>query len=184
MIDLRFTSYHGHSVVLVLKDVEETFWTFSFRWFPQTERSRAVGIAMAGFQLGSAIGLTLAPILMSQGGIFGPFVIFGLSGFLWVLVWISATSSTPDQNPQISKSELDYILNNGRKSFRVENQAKRTKVIPPFRRLLSKPPTWSLIVANAMHSWVLHTYLPLVYSRIALIVIWINKYDSLNAPFL
>ena len=39
---------------------------------------------MAGFQLGCAIGLTLSPILMSQGGIFGPFVIFGLSGFLWV----------------------------------------------------------------------------------------------------
>lgn len=139
------------------------------RWFPQTERSRAVGIAMAGFQLGSAIGLTLAPILMSQGGIFGPFVIFGLSGFLWVLVWISATSSTPNQNPQISKSELDYILNNGQKSFRVENQAKRTKVIPPFRRLLSKPPTWSLIVANAMHSWgffVILSWMPIYFNTI------------------
>ncbi|CAN6559444.1 unnamed protein product [Malus baccata var. baccata] len=54
------------------------------RWFPQTERSRAVGLAMAGYQLGSAVGLMLSPILMSQGGIFGPFVIFGLSGFLWV----------------------------------------------------------------------------------------------------
>ena len=116
---------------------------------------------MAGFQLGSAIGLTLSPILMSQAGLFGPFVIFGLSGFLWVLVWISATSSTPDRSPQISKSELDYILNNRKKSSTVDNQAKRSKVIPPFRRLLSKPPTWSLIVANAMHSWVLHAYLPL-----------------------
>ncbi|KAM1393380.1 hypothetical protein ACFX10_029188 [Malus domestica] len=54
------------------------------RWFPQTERARAVGLAMAGFQLGSAVGLMLSPILMSQGGKFGPFVIFGLSGFLWV----------------------------------------------------------------------------------------------------
>lgn len=137
-------------------------WTFYFRWFPQTERARAVGLAMAGFQLGSAIGLTLSPILMSQGGIFGPFVIFGLSGFLWVLVWLSAISSTPDRNPQISKYELEYILDKRQKSFPMENRPKTTRGIPPFRRLLSKLPTWSLIVANAMHSWVMHSYLELV----------------------
>ncbi|KAK9124407.1 hypothetical protein Sjap_014009 [Stephania japonica] len=128
------------------------------RWFPQTERSRAVGIAMGGFQLGNVIGLVLSPILMSQGGVFGPFVIFGLFGFLWVLVWISATSSTPEQHPQISKYELDYIRNRIHKSSlpNTEKQSKSLKVIPPFRRLLSKLPTWALIVANAMHSWIYH----------------------------
>ncbi|TKY56437.1 anion transporter 4 [Spatholobus suberectus] len=140
------------------------------RWFPQTERSRAVGISMAGFQLGCAIGLTLSPILMSQGGIFGPFVIFGLSGFLWVLVWLSATSSTPDQSPQISKYELEYILNRRKKSFPVETtKPKRVKVIPPFRRLLSKMPTWSLIVANAMHSWgffIVLSWMPIYFSTV------------------
>ncbi|XP_004490571.1 probable anion transporter 4, chloroplastic [Cicer arietinum] len=137
------------------------------RWFPQTERARAVGISMAGFQLGCAIGLTLSPILMSQGGIFGPFVIFGLSGFLWVLVWLSATSSTPDRSPQISKYELEYILNKKQKSFPVE--AKKVKVFPPFRRLLSKMPTWSLIVANAMHSWgffVVLSWMPIYFNSV------------------
>lgn len=139
------------------------------RWFPQTERARAVGLAMAGFQLGSAIGLTLSPILMSQGGIFGPFVIFGLSGFLWVLVWFSAISSTPDRHPQISKSELEFILDKRQKSFPMENRPKTTRVIPPFRRLLSKLPTWSLIVANAMHSWgffVILSWMPIYFNSI------------------
>ncbi|XP_059660831.1 probable anion transporter 4, chloroplastic [Cornus florida] len=139
------------------------------RWFPQTERSRAVGLAMGGFQLGNVIGLMLSPILMSQGGIFGPFVIFGLSGFLWVLVWLSATSSTPDRSPQISKRELGYIQNNTRKSFVVENKLKTDKVIPPFRRLLSKLPTWSLIAANAMHSWgffVILSWMPIYFNTI------------------
>ena len=147
------------------------------------ERARAVGLAMAGFQLGSAIGLTLSPILMSQGGIFGPFVIFGLSGFLWVLVWLSAISRTPDRNPQISKSELEYILDKKQKSFPTESRPKTTRVIPPFRRLLSKLPTWSLIVANAMHSWVMHSYLALVsfkdhvikIVRYAQFVIWFDS---------
>ncbi|KAI7729690.1 hypothetical protein M8C21_000978 [Ambrosia artemisiifolia] len=134
------------------------------RWFPQTERSRAVGLAMAGFQLGSAIGLTLSPILMSQGGVGGPFIIFGLSGFLWVLVWVSATSSTPERSRQITKFELEYI-----QSKRKRSQTKTGKIIPPFRRLLSKLPTWSLIVANSMHSWgffVILSWMPIYFKTI------------------
>ncbi|CAI9759136.1 unnamed protein product [Fraxinus pennsylvanica] len=123
------------------------------RWFPQTERARVVGLAMAGFQLGSAIGLTLSPILMSQRGLSGPFVIFGLCGFLWVLIWVSATSSTPEQSPQISVYELRYIQNKVAVTSLSKNEKKTREVIPPFRRLLSKLPTWSLIVANSMHSW-------------------------------
>ncbi|KAF8402708.1 hypothetical protein HHK36_010796 [Tetracentron sinense] len=141
------------------------------RWFPQTERSRAVGLAMGGFHFGSVIGLTLSPILMSQGGVFGPFVIFGLSGFLWVLVWVSATSSTPDRHPQISKYELEYILNKRQLSLMhsAEMMPKTTKVIPPFRRLLSKLPTWALISANAMHSWgyfVILSWMPIYFNTI------------------
>ncbi|CDP09146.1 unnamed protein product [Coffea canephora] len=139
------------------------------RWFPQTERSRAVGLAMAGFQLGSAIGLTLSPILMSQGGLYGPFVIFGLSGFLWVLVWISATSSTPDKCHQISAYELRYIQNDGNMQSVIKDKSKKSKVIPPFKRLLSKLPTWTLIVANAMHSWgffVILSWMPIYFKTI------------------
>ncbi|KAF5817355.1 putative major facilitator superfamily, MFS transporter superfamily [Helianthus annuus] len=119
---------------------------------------------MAGFQLGSAIGLTLSPILMSQGGVGGPFIIFGLSGFLWVSVWVSATSSTPERSPQITKYELEYI-----QSKRKKGQMKTTKIIPPFRRLLSKLPTWSLIVANSMHSWgffVILSWMPIYFKTI------------------
>lgn len=112
---------------------------------------------MAGFQLGSAIGLTLSPILMSQGGMYGPFVIFGLFGLLWVLVWLSATSSSPDRSPQISIYELRYIQNRSPLPSVSKKQLKTRQVIPPFRRLLSKLPTWSLIVANAMHSWVIYS---------------------------
>ncbi|GAB2283239.1 Probable anion transporter 4, chloroplastic [Dionaea muscipula] len=141
------------------------------RWFPQGERARAVGIAMAGFQLGCAVGLILSPILMSKAGVFGPFVIFGLSGFLWVLVWLSATSSTPDRSTQISKYELNYIQEKRQqtqKSFNMGNKSK-SKVMPPFKILFSKPSTWSLMIANAMHSWgffVILSWMPLYFKSI------------------
>ncbi|XP_068644316.1 probable anion transporter 3, chloroplastic isoform X1 [Aristolochia californica] len=141
------------------------------RWFPQTERSRAVGIAMAGFQLGSAIGLTLSPIIMSQAGIFGPFVIFGLSGFLWVLVWLFAIYRAPQLHPQISKDELDYILHEKEKLLRPtpRKSSGKTRKLPPFRLLLSKLPTWALMSANAMHSWgyfVVLSWMPIYFNMI------------------
>ncbi|KAJ6819352.1 putative anion transporter 3, chloroplastic [Iris pallida] len=137
------------------------------RWFPQLERSRAVAIAMAGFNLGSAAGLLISPIIMAKAGIFGPFVIFGLFGFFWVVVWLSATSSTPDQHPQISAYELEYI-NKNQKPHTKQRHGK-SRMIPPFRKLLSKLPTWALISANAMHSWgffVILSWMPIYFNTI------------------
>ncbi|XP_019707664.1 probable anion transporter 3, chloroplastic isoform X2 [Elaeis guineensis] len=139
------------------------------RWFPQTERSGAVGIAMAGFQLGNAIGLLIAPIIMSQAGVFGPFVIFGLFGFLWVLVWLFATSSTPDRHPQISRYELKYIMKSQKLPMPDIKEPEKSRMIPPFRKLLSKMPTWALISANAMHSWgyfVILSWMPIYFNTI------------------
>ncbi|KAJ0979603.1 hypothetical protein J5N97_015077 [Dioscorea zingiberensis] len=139
------------------------------RWFPKTERSRAVGIGMAGFHLGSAIGLLISPIIMARAGIFGPFVIFGLFGFLWVLVWLAATTSSPDRHPQISKYELDYIINNQKAPLPHKKEFGKSRVIPPFKKLLSKMPTWALICANSMHSWgyfVMLSWMPIYFNTI------------------
>ncbi|XP_020250438.1 probable anion transporter 3, chloroplastic isoform X2 [Asparagus officinalis] len=139
------------------------------RWFPQVERSRAVGLAMAGFNLGSAIGLLISPILMSKAGIFGPFVIFGLFGFLWVLVWLAATSSTPAQHPCISRYEIDYINKSQKLLTNHRKVPGQSTIIPPFKKLLSKMPTWALISANAMHSWgyfVILSWMPIYFNTI------------------
>ncbi|XP_072968509.1 probable anion transporter 3, chloroplastic isoform X1 [Typha angustifolia] len=139
------------------------------RWFPPTERSRAVGLVMAGFQLGSAAGLLMSPIIMSQTGIFGPFLMFGLFGFLWVLVWLSVASSSPDKNSQISQYELDYIMKGQKLTAPLTEVPEKFRVIPPFRKLLSRWPTWALISANAMHSWgyfVILSWMPVYFNII------------------
>uniref|UniRef100_A0A803N6M3 Major facilitator superfamily (MFS) profile domain-containing protein n=1 Tax=Chenopodium quinoa TaxID=63459 RepID=A0A803N6M3_CHEQI len=112
------------------------------KWFPKAERARVVGIAMAGFQLGSAIGLILSPILMSNA----------------------------ERSPQISVYELKYILTK-RQQFALSNAGKahKARMIPFFKRLLSKLPTWSLMVANAMHSWgffVILSWMPLYFNSV------------------
>ncbi|KAG0466609.1 hypothetical protein HPP92_018189 [Vanilla planifolia] len=138
------------------------------RWFPQTERSRAVGIAMAGFQLGCAIGLFISPVIMSKAGIFGPFVMFGLLGFLWLLVWLFGTSGTPEKHPQISKYELNYIIKS-QEPLIFTKKNEKSRLIPPLKRLLTKFPTWALMSANAMHSWgyfVILSWMPVYFNMI------------------
>lgn len=139
------------------------------RWFPQIERSRAVGLAMGGFNLGSAMGLLISPIIMSKAGIFGPFVIFGLFGFLWVLAWLAAISSTPAQHSSISKYELYYITKDMKPLTTSTKRSGQSAAIPPFKKLLTKLPTWALISANAMHSWgffVILSWMPVYFNTI------------------
>jgi len=64
-------------------------------WFPPKERSLASGI----FNSGAAIGAMLAPPLLAWSAItFGwraSFVIVGLLGFLWIVVWLLVYRSPP-----------------------------------------------------------------------------------------
>ncbi len=67
-------------------------------WFPPKERSLASGI----FNSGAAVGAMLAPPLLAWAAIsFGwraSFVIVGMLGFLWMIVWLIVYRSPPD-NP-------------------------------------------------------------------------------------
>ncbi|KAJ6905016.1 anion transporter 4 [Populus alba x Populus x berolinensis] len=78
--------------------------------------SGLLGLQWLDFNFGNAIGLTQSPILLSKGCIFGPFVIFGLSGFLWVLndctMWksllpVSRFSSTEDKHHHLLIYHVD-----------------------------------------------------------------------------
>lgn len=129
------------------------------RWFPRSERSRAVGMAMGGFHLGSVAGLVLTPsLMMSRFGLQAPFVTFGLAGFAWLSIWLVAISRNPQSQPQISREEYLYIQQ-GSEDLTVDSQRKSAASnpaggLPPFAMLLSKFPTWAIIVANAMNNWV------------------------------
>lgn len=141
------------------------------RWFPRTERARAVGLSMAGFHLGSVIGLIFSPIIMAQTGVFGPFIIFGICGFLWLLVWLTAISRSPQSHSQISRSELLYILDGNENSIKVgtEKMPQSSSRLPPFGLLLSKLPTWAIIAANCMHNWgyfIILSWMPVYFNTI------------------
>lgn len=144
--------------------------TIISKWFPRTERATAVGLSMAGFHLGNVISLLATPALMSHGGVFGPFVTFGLLGFLWLSVWLPAISNDPQFHPRISKSELLYIQD-GKKSSSMSRKSpsQTANRMPPFRLLFSKTPTWAIIVANVTNNWgyfVLLSWMPVYFKTV------------------
>lgn len=129
------------------------------RWFPQSERSRAVGITMAGFHLGSVAGLVFTPSLMlSRFGLSAPFAAFGLVGFVWLFLWLFFISKDPQSQPRISRKEHQHILGGSENlihgSLKKSKEGDMSGRTPPFGMLLSKLPTWAIIVANFMNNWV------------------------------
>uniref|UniRef100_A0A0D6R8C5 Major facilitator superfamily (MFS) profile domain-containing protein n=1 Tax=Araucaria cunninghamii TaxID=56994 RepID=A0A0D6R8C5_ARACU len=141
------------------------------RWFPNTERATAVGLSMAGFHLGNVLSLLASPTLMSQAGVSGPFITFGLLGFLWLSIWVPSIYKDPQFHPRISKSELLYIQD-GNESPSISTKTSTTqtaKRMPPFRLLFSKLPTWAIIVANITNNWgyfVLLSWMPVYFKTV------------------
>src|ERR1700751_3062258 len=78
-------------------------------WFPKRER----GLATALYDSGSSIGSAVAPFLVLpvyfRWGWRPAFVLPGLLGLLWLIVWRRAYH-TPQQHPRISDTEGQMIL--------------------------------------------------------------------------
>src|SRR5262245_53954023 len=81
-------------------------------WFPQHERARATGVYSVGQYLGLAF---LSPLLFWISGTFGwraLFVIVGVAGIVFGLIWWSAYRD-PHESKRVNQQELDYIAAGG-----------------------------------------------------------------------
>ena len=78
-------------------------------WFPKSERSMAVGIVMVGPGLGALISPPLLGWLIISFGWEWAFIVPGVAGFAWLLVWQSRFGS-PETHPQITAAEKTLIL--------------------------------------------------------------------------
>ncbi|KAL9247010.1 hypothetical protein vseg_020484 [Gypsophila vaccaria] len=133
------------------------------RWFPIHERARAVGISLAGFQLGNVLGLCVTPYLMSLTGIPGPFVLFASLGLVWLILWGYGVTNDPRESQFVGNSEL-RLIQAGKANVSVSN-AKA----PPISLLLSKWPSWAVIIANFTNNWgyfVLLSWMPIYFKTV------------------
>ena len=120
-------------------------------WFPKTER----GWAVALFDSGSAVGGALAPVLVvglhRWFGDWRPaFLVPGLLGFLWVLLW-RRLYHPPEQHPNITPEERRMILAAKEEEGKSEAHAftgEERQI--SWLRLLRMRSTWGIILGRSL----------------------------------
>ncbi len=112
-------------------------------WFPKHER----GLATALFDSGSSVGGAIAPFLVLwiyfRWGWRPAFIVPGLLGFVWLIVWRLFYHS-PEEHPRISDTERELILRD-----RHDDLIAPSSVRLRWSELLMLPQTWGSIIARS-----------------------------------
>ena len=121
------------------------------RWIPFKERTRAVGFTNSGIAAGTVFGYVVAAIIISNYSWEWVFYSFGFLGIFWYFFWNKIVTSYPEDNKNISESELILIKN--------EAPSNSTPPSIPFRKLIKNGPFLSIAVATFCNNWALYTFL-------------------------
>jgi MFS transporter, ACS family, solute carrier family 17 (sodium-dependent inorganic phosphate cotransporter), member 5 len=128
-----------------------TMWSF---WAPPTERSRLVGFANGGTQIGNVVSLTTSAFLCTQPIANGWPLIFYLGGgigIVWTIVWMLTTSDSPTNHKFITEDEKSYVLG--------AITTVSSKGPTPWFKIIKSGPVWAVIIANTCTNMGLYTFL-------------------------
>ncbi|HXT61668.1 MAG TPA: MFS transporter [Pyrinomonadaceae bacterium] len=121
-------------------------------WFPKKERALATGIFNAGTNVGVLVAAVTVPWLTLTYGWRWTFVVTGLTGFAWLILWL-ALYRRPEEHKMLSRAEMNYI--------RSDPAEPMTKV--PWRSLLPYRQTWAFAIGKFMTDpiwWIYLFWLP------------------------
>ncbi|KAK3607611.1 hypothetical protein CHS0354_034661 [Potamilus streckersoni] len=128
----------------------QTLWA---KWSPPHERSRLVGFAFGGCQLGNALTFPIAGFLCAygfDGGWPSVFYMIGGLGFLWSLFFVFFARNTPGEMPRIKQIEKQYIEQSlGMHEMTEEERTKKRHAAKPWLKIFTSLPVWAILVTNA-----------------------------------
>jgi MFS transporter, ACS family, hexuronate transporter len=110
------------------------------QWFPKRERAFATSIFNAGTNAGPIIAPALVPWIAFEFGWRVAFIIAGIAGLLWLLLWIPFYSS-PEESRRLSPQERAYI--------EMDREPVSHKKLR-WGELLKYKQSWSFILAKFM----------------------------------
>nr|MCU0470917.1 MFS transporter [Arcicella sp.] len=110
-------------------------------WFPKKERALATGIFNSGTNIGAIIAPLTVPLIAVHWGWQWAFIITGLIGFIWLVLWQMYYTS-PKDSKKLSKEEYDYIHSDSDEVVQVEEE----KV--PWLKLLGFRQTWAFAIGK------------------------------------
>jgi MFS family permease len=122
-------------------------------WSPYTERGTAIAAISAGSSLGLALGAPAVAWLIETLSWRSSFIITGLVGFIWVLVWL-ALVSTPEKTRWLPQAEREHIL-----------AGRDAGIAPPshtgvgYLGLIRCPAMWGLFISQGCLVYTVYLYM-------------------------
>jgi len=117
-------------------------------YFPKKERSLATGIFNSGANIGAVVAAPLVYFIVDKWHWQGAFIVVGLLGFLWLLLWFFFYEK-PEKQKRLSASELQYIQQDDEVDGVVATPDNVQQKVS-WVKLLGYKQTWSFAVGKFM----------------------------------
>src|SRR5450631_910750 len=131
-------------------------------WYPRHERGFVQGITHSASRLGAAIAPPIVVLIMTTLGWRSVFIICGLVGVLWSVLWYFAYRNLPEEHKLVNEAELKYIRGTDEQgNVKQANVAKTPKV--PWSLVLKSPNMWAIMLAYFTYVyclWIFLSWLP------------------------
>ena len=141
------------------------------QFVPATERARAVSLVWGGLDLGSVVGLLIAPVLIALAGWQSVFYVFAAMGFAWCLAWpaaqphASAAVALPRPGPTVAQAAAAeaaawiaaWRLRSGVAA--TPAAARQKQPGPPWSKFLASPAVWAVVVTHFCFNYGYYTLL-------------------------
>jgi len=129
-------------------------------WFPKEERALGIGIVNTGATLGSALAPPLIVWLELSFGWRTTFIVTGLLGFAWLILWTCCYQS-PQEHPWLSIAEREFIQKD-------TSRLDHARLAPTWRALLKNRQVQGIVLARFLGDpvwWLYLVWLPLYLAR-------------------
>ncbi|XP_045775220.1 uncharacterized transporter slc-17.2-like [Maniola jurtina] len=123
------------------------------RWAPPQEKGKFVS-ALLGGAIGTVVTWSLTGPLIETFGWSAAFYVPGVIGVVWCAAWWLLVYDSPVTHPRISDDEKAYIL--AAIGDKVQQGSKDTKIVPPFKSILTSFPFLAMVVLHYGSNWGLY----------------------------
>jgi D-galactonate transporter len=122
-------------------------------WFERREQTTAVGFANSGLQLGAALAGPIVGIMALHWGWRLPFIVIGVVGLLWVLMWSVFSTDRPERN-RWARGSISPVPNE--REEHAESEATPRMSLASY---LKRPTIWATSLAYFGYAYILYFFL-------------------------
>lgn len=122
-------------------------------WFERKEQTTAVGFANSGLQLGAALAGPIVGLMALHWGWRIPFIVIGVVGLLWVMMWSIFSTDRPEHNRWARGAGSPAM------HARTENTDSEAKPQRSLGSYLKSPTIWATSLAYFGYAYILYFFL-------------------------